>query len=522
MMFDLLITGGRLIDGTGTPWRFADVGIAGDRIAAVGQLKGREARRRIDASGHIVCPGFIDVHSHADLSLIAGRWVDARLLQGVTTEVVGQDGLSYAPVTEPNLPTWRRYLSGLNGDFPQIDWRWRSVADLIERYQNRAANAVYLVPHGAVRVEAMGWDPRPAQEGEIRTMQDLVRQGLEEGAAGLSTGLTYVPCSHATTDEMVALCEPVAAAGGILSIHLRSYGADLPAALAEAIEIGRRSEVAVQVSHLRGTESCEPAYAQRLLEQIEAARSEGIDVTFDVYPYTSGCGPLFSLLPTWAQSGGPRVILEHLADPSARQRMAAEMAARPVDWSIYQVSNAPAASSRGWEGHSLAKGAQAMGISPPAFALHLLRETELNATIVAEGGKPFDNETMLRHPCSIVCSDGILVGGCPHPRGYGTFPRLLSRLVRDKGLLRWEEAIHKITAMPAARLNLQDRGLVRQGAAADLVSLSPERVADGATYQAGRRPPTGIDWVLVNGHVVVENGRYVGGEWGRALTPLSR
>jgi N-acyl-D-amino-acid deacylase len=520
-MFDLLITGGRLVDGSGTPWRFADVAVAGDRIAAVGRLKDRDARHRIDARGRIVCPGFIDIHSHADLSLIAGRWVDARLRQGITTEVVGQDGLAYAPVTGPNLVTWRRYLAGLNGDFPEIDWAWRSVADLMERYRGRAANVVTLVPHGAVRVAVMGWAARPARDDELRAMQELVRQALDEGAAGLSTGLTYVPCSHATTDEMVALCEPVAAAGGILSIHLRSYGPDLPAALAEAIEMGRRSEVAVQVSHLRGTESCEPDYARRLLEQIGAARAEGIDVTFDVYPYTCGCGPLFSILPTWAQAGGPDGMLERLADPVACERMVAEMAARPVDWSIYKVSNAPGRSSQDWEGHSLEEGAQATGLTPPAFALHLLRETGLNVTIVAEGGKPFDNETMLRHPWGLVCSDGILVGSSPHPRGYGTFPRFLSQFVREGGQLRWEEAIHKITALPAARLNLQDRGLARLGMAADLVVLSPDEVADGATYQDGRRPPTGIDWVLVNGHVAVEDGCCVGTSGGRALMPLS-
>lgn len=519
-MLDILISGGKLIDGTGAPWRLVDVGIAEGRIAAVGKLRQQQAHFHLPASGSVLCPGFIDAHSHADLSLIAGRWVDARLLQGITTEVVGQDGLSYAPVTEHSLPAWRRYLAALNGDFPEVDWTWRSVSDLIERYDHRAANAVYLLPHGAVRVEAMGWEPRQANEAEIATMRQLVRQGLREGAVGLSTGLTYPPCSHATTDELTALCTPVAEAGGILSIHLRSYGRDLLSALAEAIEIGRRSRVAVQISHLRGTESAEPNYAQRVLEQIEEARSRDVDVTFDTYPYTVGCGPLFSLLPVWAQHGGPDAVLGRLGTPSARERIVAEMAARSVDWSIYKVSNARGGNSQAWEAHTLEGAARLMKLSPPAFVVHLLRETELNTTIIAEGGKPSDNDAMLAHRLGAICSDGILVGGVPHPRGYGAFPRVFSRLVRDKRLLTWEEAVRKITSLPAARFNLQNRGVVREGAVADLVVFSPERIADGATYSNGRHPPIGLDWVLVNGHVVVEGGRYIGGEWGRALTPL--
>jgi N-acyl-D-amino-acid deacylase len=522
MMLDVLITDGRLIDGTGAPWRYADLGIADGRVVAIGQLRGIQAHCHIEAAEKVVCPGFVDIHSHADLSLLAGRWVDMRLLQGITTEVVGQDGLSYAPASPPHLQAWRRYLAALNGDFPQVRWDWRSVAELVQRYQDRAANVVYLIPHGAVRVEVMDWEARPATVQELRAMQALVCQGLEEGAAGLSTGLTYMPCAHASTEEMVALCRPVAEAGGILSIHLRSYIDRLLPALEEAIEIGRRSGVAVQVSHLRVADPAVWGSASALLERLDRARSEGVDITFDIYPYTAGCVPLFCLLPPWAQSGGPDAILARLSDPAVRREIIGEMQSWSVDWSPFIVSHMPATSQGRWEGRSLTEASQMAGLEVHAFMLHLLCETALNVSAVADGGNEAENELMLAHPAGMLCSDGILVGGHPHPRGYGAFPRLLGRYVRQKGLLRWEEAIHKMSALPAARLNLQDRGLLRVGAAADVVIFSPLEVADQATFEDGRQPPIGIEWVLVNGRPVVDNGTYIGGNYGQALTPLHR
>jgi N-acyl-D-amino-acid deacylase len=517
---DILISGGKLIDGTGVPWRYADVGISGDRVAVIGRLGDSTALRRIDAAGHFVCPGFIDMHSHADLTLLAGRWVDLRLRQGITTEVVGQDGLSYAPASPAHLQEWRRYLVGLNGDFPEIRWDWGSVADLIARYHGRAANVVYLIPHGAVRVECMGWEDRPAAGDELRAMQALVRQGLEQGAAGLSTGLSYVPCTHATTDEMVALCRPVAEAGGFLSIHLRSYIADFIPALDEAIEIGRRSGVAVQVSHLR---MCDPAtwgMAEPVLERLERGRGQGVDVTFDIYPYTMGSAPLFAMLPSWAQHGGPDQILARLNDPGSRGRIVDEMHTWATDWPAFVLSNVRPTELGDWTGHSLTEAAASLEMDVLEFILRLLSAAELDATIVADGGNQADNDAMFSHPAAMVCSDGLMIGGRPHPRGYGAFPRVLAQYVRQKGVLRWEEAIQKMSGLPAARLGLEDRGILRPGAAGDVVVFSPEEIGDHATPGGGRLPPSGIKWVLVNGQVVVDNGEVVRSDQGRALCPL--
>ncbi len=517
MTLDIVIEGGRLVDGTGTPWRRADVGIVEGRIAAIGCLQDAAARRRIEAADLVVCPGFIDIHAHADLTLPANKGQAERLRQGITTEVLGQDGLSYAPASAEHLLEWRRYLVGLNRDGVGLDWAWSSVAEYLERLEGKAANAVYLVPHGAVRVEAMGWAARPATASEMQYMQALVTAGLEQGALGLSTGLSYVPCAHATTEELIALCRPVAEAGRILAIHLRSYGATILDALAEAISIGRAAGVAVQVSHLRVADPVNRGKAPQMAARIDAARAEGVDITFDAYPYEAGCAPLFCLIPSWAQAGGPDAILARLADEKERARMRAEMRSWGVDWRMYSLSNAPPMHLGDWEGFSLPKAAQESGRDVETFIMDLLLGTQLNVTIVAHGGNREDDEYLARHPAGMVCSDGVLVGDHPHPRGYGAFPRVLARYVRERRILTLEEAIHKMTAAPAARLGLSDRGVLRIGAAADVVIFDPDRVVDRATYADGRRSPEGIEWVLVNGQPAVAGGQPTGALAGRVL-----
>lgn len=525
-MLDLLIRGGTLIDGTGAPGRRADVGAVADRLVAVGQLEGREADRVIDATGCVVCPGFIDTHSHADMALLDGRWMDYRLCQGITTEVIGQDGLGYAPASPAHLAEWRQYLAALNGDLPAVRWDWGSVGQLLRNYRSAPANTVFLVPHGAVRVEVMGWEARPASAAELKAMKGLVAASLREGAAGLSTGLSYVPCAHATTDEMVALCEPVAAAGGVLAIHMRSYITDLMGALEETIEIGRRSGVAVQISHLRMCDPLTWGYAERVIEVLDQARADGVDVTYDIYPYTAGCAPLFAMLPLWAQAGGPGAILDRLEDPHQRQRIADEMEAWPTDWPAFMLSNVPPNELGDFAGSSVAQAAEACQLPVPEFILELMAATQLETAIVADGGNQADNDLMLAHPAAMICSDGVLPGQYPHPRGYGAFPRVLAQVVRERGLLSWEEAIHKMTGASAARHNLWDRGEIKTGKAADLVVLRPDEVADQAVWPEGRRFPVGIPWVVVNGHIVVEEARHVGGHsnhaggYGRLLSPL--
>lgn len=521
--YDLLIQGGRILDGTGSPWRRADLAVADGEIAALGlNLPESSAREVLSAEGRYVAPGFVDAHSHADLTQLSGERMEYRLAQGITTEVVGQDGLSYAPASGAHLEEWKRYLVGLNGAFPdRIAWDWETTGQLLDRYESRASNTVFLIPHGAVRVEVMGWEARPADQDELARMQDLVRQGLAEGGAGLSTGLTYMPCAHADTEEMIALCEPVGQAGGILSVHLRSYAGQLLEAVGEAIEIGEATGAGIHISHLRMADRSTWDMAERVLTKIDRARERGVDVTFDIYPYTVGCAPLFCLLPPWAQHGGPDAVLARLADPDQRELIRTEHESWGLDWGLYSLSNAAAPAYQGYEGRPLPEAARAEGVSVPELIMDVLLDTALDATITAEGGREHANRIMLQHPAGMIGSDGVLVGGRPHPRGFGTYPRLLARYVRDNRLLRLEEAVWKMSAFPARRHRLENRGVLTPGAPADVVVFSLADLEDRATYECALQRPRGIDTVLVNGEPVVRDGEYRGGTSGRALRPLA-
>jgi N-acyl-D-amino-acid deacylase len=520
--YSYVIMNGRLVDGAGNPWRYRDVAIRGGEIARIGRhIDPALGERVIDAAGKIVCPGFIDTHSHADITLLADERMAYRILQGITTEVVAQDGLSYAPVSPAHLQEWRTYLTGLNGDYgDRVSWDWTSTAELLALYEGRAANVVHLIPHGAVRVEVMGWADRPATQDELRRMQALVERSLGEGGAGLSTGLTYIPCSHATTEEMIALCTPVGEAGGILSIHLRSYAAQVLEAVGEAIEIGRQSGAGIQLSHMRMADPSTWGKAQAVLELVDRARQDGIDVTYDIYPYTFGCAPLFCLIPAWAQAGGPEAVIRRLQDSPARTRIAAELSTWPLDWSIYTLSNLPRGTAGDWEGYTLPAAAQASGKGIFDFMMDVLYQSELDATIVAGGGSEPDNITMLTHPAGMIGSDGVMVGGKPHPRGYGTYPRLLQHYVHRNPILRLEQAIHKMTGLPAARHSLVGRGVLAEGNAADIVVFSLEDIRDNATFENALQLPEGIDSVLINGQAAVRNGKYLGSTYGKALRPF--
>ena len=504
-MYDFVITNGKMVDGTGSPWRFADVAVEYGKIARIAKhIAPAEGENVIDAKGLIVCPGFVDAHSHADVTLLADERMDFRILQGITTEVVAQDGLSYAPLNKKHLDEWRRYLIGLNGDYgDRVSWDWSSTAELLDQYDGKASNAVHLIPHGGVRVEVMGWVTRHATRDELKQMQAIVRRSLEEGAAGISTGLTYIPCSHANTEEMIALCEPVGDAGGLLSIHLRSYAGKLLEAIEESIEMGRQSGAAIQISHLRMADKSTWGLSHKVLELIDSARNEGVDVTFDQYPYTVGCAPLFCLIPAWAQAGGPDAILDRLKDQPTRDKISAELDTWGIDWSNYALSNMPKTPYGEWEGISLMDGAKAVGTSVYGFIMDVLLNAELDATIIAGGGNEEDNCVMLTHHAGMIGSDGVPVGGKPHPRGYGTYPRLFETYVKELGLLRLEEAIHKMSGMPAARHNLQDRGTLEVGKAADVVVFSLENMKDNASFENALQYTEGVEAVLINGQAAV-------------------
>jgi N-acyl-D-amino-acid deacylase len=526
MPLDVLFRGGRVIDGAGNPWFAADVGIAGDRIAAVGRLGGEQADRVIDADGLFVCPGFVDMHTHSDLQLLVNPAHEAKVHQGVTLEVLGQDGLSYAPITDEVLEQLRGQLAGWNDDPPGFDWSWRSVAEYLDRLDRGiAVNAAYLVPHGTLRMCAMGVEDRPPTNDELRRMKDLLAAGLEQGAVGLSSGLTYTPGMYADDDELVELCGVLRELGGYYCPHHRNYGLHALEAYADCIEIARRAGVPLHLAHAHLGYEVNRGRAPELLALVDRARSDGIDVTLDTYPYLAGATYLHAFLPSWIHAGGSAATLERLRRSDLRERLRVEMEEQgsdgfheiPVDWSIVVIGGARLPRNERWIGRSVADAAAEAEARPIDFLCDLLVEEELGVSSIVHIGNEENVRMIMTHPAHTAGSDGILIGERPHPRSYGTFPRYFAEYVRELGLLTWEQAVRKMTSLPAQRLGFPDRGLLRPGMAADVVCVDPDTVRDTATYEEPRRLPDGIPYVLVNGRLVVDDGRRTDELPGRAL-----
>lgn len=356
----------------------------------------------------------------------------------------------------------------------------------------------------------MGMAERPATPDELDAMVRLVRQGMEEGARGMSSGLWYAPMSYGAPEETIELCRVVAEHGGFWAVHMREYGDGLLDALAEVIRVGEASGVPVQVSHLQTSGPHNAGRSHEALAMIEAARSRGVDVMCDSYPYIAGSTLLQAMLPTWAVAGGPEATLRRLSEPETHQRIADDLDAQPRDYEHTYLSGTRSLSNEPFEGQPLAAIARARGVGVGELVCRLLQEEELLACFISHHGNEVDVRSVLAHPSQVIGSDGLHLPGKPHPRLHGTFPRVLARYVREERLLSLEAAVRKMTGAPAERMGLKDRGFVRPGMAADLVVLDPATVADTATYEEPNRYPTGIPWVVVNGQIVKEGDAHTG------------
>jgi N-acyl-D-amino-acid deacylase len=529
MSLDLVIRNGLVVDGSGAPGQRLDVGVMGDRIEAVDRLDHVEAGRVLDVAGHVVAPGFIDTHAHSDLMLLAEPQHTPKLCQGVTTEIIAQDGLSFAPLSPANLRLYVRYLSGLYGK-PDLDYSWSSVAEFRACFDRRVAvNTVYLVPHGTVRLEVMGMRDAPLVDDALERAQALVERGLAEGAVGLSTGLSYFPQSYSDTDEIVALCRPVAAAGAVYVTHIRTVFRGQPFdPVVETLDIGRRTRAKVHFSHFR-TGPLTAGKVRERMAAIDAAQTDGVDVSLETYPYPSGSSLALQLVPAWAHAGGPDAILERLRDPAQRARIASELAAvrdsiQPGTWAERIYSRLPSAHNRDLLGKTMLEAAELRGAtSPEELLLDLLLEEDLDVGHVqtppaVDVWDQINRDIMqlFERPNYMVGSDSISAGQHPHPRLYGCFPRLLGRFRRDYGG-SLEGLVHRATAVAAGRFGLADRGLLQPGNAADIVVFDPDTLTDTATYEQPMSLPIGIDYVLVNGQLAVEQGQPTGVLAGRAL-----
>ncbi|MDT0264874.1 D-aminoacylase [Streptomyces sp. DSM 44915] len=521
-MAELLIRGALVLDGTGAPGRRADVTVDRGLVTAVGGA-GLTGRRVLDADGLALAPGFVDMHAHSELSLLTDPDHTAKVAQGVTCEVLGQDGLSYAPVDDTTLPQLRQAIAGWHGDPPGLDWDWRDVAGYLDRLdRGSAVNACYLVPHGTVRMLAMGWADRPATGPELAAQQRLLAEGLRQGAVGLSAGLSYPPGRSAPTAELVALCRVVAAHGGFFAPHHRSYGAGALAAYAEMVEVARAAGCALHLAHATLNFRMNRGRSGELLALLDAAARDGVDLTLDSYPYLPGATTLAALLPGWAAEGGPAATLARLRDPAALARIRHDLEVVgsdgchgvPVEWDTIRIAGSrdPAAI-----GATLDQLAARAGRSPFATFVALLLADELSTAILQLVGNEENVRAVMRHPGHTGGSDGLLAVAHPHPRAYGTFPRYLARYVRELGVLTLAECVAHLAGTPARRLRLRRRGLVRAGYHADLVLFDPATVADTATFEEPRRLPRGIPHVLVAGVPVIADGRPTGARPGRAL-----
>jgi N-acyl-D-amino-acid deacylase len=506
-VFDVMVTGGRIVDGSGV--RAADIAVSAGRIEAIGDLGGirdkdsADAAQTVDAAGRLVLPGLIDTHSHADAAILDPAVQRALLRQGVTSVVLGQDGLSYAPSDAAALAFVTRYFAAINGAHPGLDPGGASVAELRATWHRRTAlNTAYLVPHGTLRFPGLSPDDMVA----------AVERAIEDGAVGLSSGLEYVPGRYADADELAALCRPVAAAGLPYVTHMRGYGTAAPTGFAEARAIGAASGVAVHVSHYHGP-------AELLTSLVDDALASGMDVTFDSYPYRRSNTILaMAALPRWLDDTDLDRVVAQLAQPDVRARVLAGLNHDLL--SRTTVAWAPGAE---WaQGLTLTAAADRHGTGVGEFLIDLLEQTGLAASAVIEQPPTTDASSLralLRHGVHMGGSDGIYVGGHPHPRGWGTFARYLGRHTRELSDWTWPQAVEHLSARPAQRFGLTDRGRIAVGGAADLIVVDPDRVNDRASYAEPRAEAAGVDDVLVNGVVVLSCGELTGRLAGEALTP---
>ena len=514
-MFDLLITGGRVVDGSGCPWFHGDVGVRGDRIAALGRLSHAEAALRIDADGCVVAPGFIDAHVHGDLMLLADPQHEPAIRQGVTTYILGQDGVAMAPASSTTLAYMRRYTAGFSGN-PELDERWSSVAEYLACFDKRCAlNVAYLIPNGNVRMEVMGLADRPSLPSEREAMGRLVRAGMEQGAVGLSSGLDYIPSRYADTDELISLCKHLAPYDGVYVTHMCRYDPEgVLDSMDEVFRIGREAGVPVHISHFNSR-------AGLVLPKIDAGRADGIDVTYDLYCYLAGSTILGMVaLPPEIQEGGVSTTLARLRDPAIRRQLRDWFAKPRVPLETIRLAYVAAGASwQRFEGWTLQAAAREARTDVGEFVCELLIAAKMIVGCIvphANRGQK-DVEGLMRHPAMMAGSDGIFVGGFPHPRGCGCFARYLGHHVREARTWTLEEAVQRMAFRAARRFGLKDRGLIREGMAADIVVFDPATIADQSTYEDGRQLAVGMHHVVVNGQLVLHAGKRTGALPGRAL-----
>lgn len=533
--YDLAIRNGRIVDGTGSPWFKGDVAVKGERIVKVGNVNPSDAEIALDVSGETVCPGFIDSHSHSDFSLIFDPRAESTIRQGVTTLVVGQCGMSLAPINRKFEDLLRRYAAPFLPD-PNVEIPWTTFKQYVARMKRlrSTSNTVHLVGHGTVRIAAMGFAERDPSPRELQSMKAMVAEAMKAGAAGMSTGLIYPPGVFSKTEELIELTKVAAKYGGVYFSHIRGEGPSLLEAVKEAIEIGENACAPVQISHHKASGRQAWGKLKETLQLMEDARSRGVDVTYDQYPYTAGMTSLATLLPPWVHEGGTDKLLERVRNDDIWMKIRSELESgtsgrenilEETGWDRIVVSSVKSKHLKHLEGKNLAEISRILG-RPDEFAAlrDLLLEDQAGSTMIMFSMNEADVEYAMKGRYQMVGTDawsvsptGPLSSGKPHPRFYGTYPRILGEYVRVRGIVTLEDAIRRMTSFPAQRVGLKDRGLIRTGFHADIVVFDPEKVVDKATFDQPAQFPEGIDKVIVNGRIVVDSGELTEARPGKVL-----
>ena len=524
---DWVLRGAVIYDGSGRAGVEADVAVAGDRIQAVGPRLSAAGARELDLRGLALAPGFVDPHSHTDLVLLVDPKAQSKIRQGVTSEVAGQDGDSVGPWSDQEFGQTRdsyRARYGLEITFRDLPGFFRQLAR-----QGAAVNLASMVGQGTLRSFVIGGANRPATEAERARMAALAAEALKAGACGVSSGLEYIPGAYADLEELAAVCAPLKGSGLPYATHMRNEDDQSLAALEEALNVGRISGAAVHISHLKAQGARNWWKAPLMLEMFERLRAAGRDVSYDVYPYVAYATGLSNMFPVWAREGGTDSLLARLQDPAQDERIRAQVLDKVNqlgNWDAVQISNTGADSLAWARGKHLGQLAAERKQDPYALLVMITEQDRNRTGMVGFGMSEEDVERFLAHPLGMICSDGSalttegpLARGTPHPRNYGTFPRVLGRYVRERKVMPLETAIHKMTGMPAARLRLPGRGAITPGAFADLVAFDPATVADRATFEEPHQNPVGIPHVMVNGQWVIRDGQHTGALPGRVLSP---
>jgi N-acyl-D-amino-acid deacylase len=522
-----ILRGAVVYDGSGGAPVEADVAVAGDRVAGVGLRLAAAGAREIDLKGLALAPGFIDIHSHTDLVLLVDPEAQSKIRQGVTTEVPGQDGSSIGPWRDEEFQRIRASYHARHG----VEIDFKDLPGFFQRLerQGMAVNLASMVGQGTLRAYVIGGDHRPASDGEKAQMAALAADALKAGACGVSSGLEYIPSAYADLAELAAVCAPLAGTGLPYATHMRNEDDQLLAALEEAFDVGRIAGCAAHISHIKAEGKRNWWKAPVVLEMIDRLRAVGRDVDYDVYPYVAYSTGLSNMFPVWAREGGADRFIARLNDPGQAGRIKAEVLDKVNklgDWDAVEISSTGSDRLAWARGKRLGQLAAERKQDPYALLVMLIEQDRDRSGMVGFGMSENDVARFLAHPAAMVCSDGSalatsgpLARGAPHPRNFGTFPRVLGVYVREKRVMPLEAAIHKMTGRPAARLALKDRGAVRPGAFADLVAFDPDTVADRATYDHPFQYPVGIPHVMVNGQWVIRDGEHTGALPGRVLRP---